>query len=208
VTTQIPALQTITCRLPAGAQHVLQAVALDVLGLASSAWFDQSADDSLAADVLFSAGETLTSALTGTLAAAPAFVLGAWGTTLRPESLLTPQNPGANTVATVASTAANARLDVETYIAPTTAAAALSVLATAGGFYRSLLAAYRTGAPGGTLITFANRYNSLPSVQVAILNAQAGDDAVTSVTASGFTVNVVNGGNSVPRQIAWVAQGW
>lgn len=76
---------------------------------------------------------------------------------------------------------------------------------------------------GGTTITFkpdgsstATPFNggtagnrSLPSIQVTILNASAGDDVlVTSVSLSSCTIQVVNGGSGVARNCNLLVQGY
>lgn len=72
--------------------------------------------------------------------------------------------------------------------------------------------------PGATAITYpdgafnggsGNTLGSFPNPQVTLLNASAGDDVViTSVTASGFTVQVLNGGVGQSRNINYRSQGW
>jgi hypothetical protein len=62
---------------------------------------------------------------------------------------------------------------------------------------------------GGLTVTYTTPFNAVPNVQVTILSASQGDDAiVTSATASGFHVQIYNGGSGVARSINWVAQGY
>lgn len=70
---------------------------------------------------------------------------------------------------------------------------------------------------GGTSITYASgtqgnptaNFNILPNVQVTILNAAAGDDMLlTGQSVAGFTVQVVNGGSGVARNVNVNAQGY
>ena len=62
---------------------------------------------------------------------------------------------------------------------------------------------------GALAVTFANEFNTTPVVVLTIQSAQAGDLAVlTSVTASGFSVEVINSGSAVARTVSWHAQGY
>ena len=62
-------------------------------------------------------------------------------------------------------------------------------------------------AAGGTAITYATPFNVTPNVQITILGASAGDDAiVTASTVNGFTVQVMNGGSGVARNVNWTSQ--
>lgn len=63
---------------------------------------------------------------------------------------------------------------------------------------------------GGQAITFSTPFHAVPNVQITILNAQAGDDAVFTVlpTINGFTVQVLNGGAGIVRTINWFAKGY
>jgi len=64
----------------------------------------------------------------------------------------------------------------------------------------TVTAAPFNGGPGGALV---------PNIQVTILNASPGDDVVvSSVTLSGCTVQVVNGGSPVARNANVIAQGF
>jgi Putative phage tail protein len=70
-------------------------------------------------------------------------------------------------------------------------------------------------ATGGTTITFvdasnvAKPFNASPNVQVTILNASAGDDAViTAVTVNSVTVQIKNGGVGVVRNVNVTAQSY
>ncbi len=61
----------------------------------------------------------------------------------------------------------------------------------------------------GLAVTFGQHFQVAPNVQVQVLGAEAGDDVVISnKTASGFTVQVLNGGVGVARTVDWVAQGY
>jgi hypothetical protein len=62
---------------------------------------------------------------------------------------------------------------------------------------------------GGLAVAYAAPFNAVPNVQVTILDAQAGDDAlVTSTAMTGFTVALVNGATPVARTVNWIAQGY
>lgn len=70
-------------------------------------------------------------------------------------------------------------------------------------------------AAGGATVTFSKPFNGgpnasgVPLVQAVILNAQQGDYIVLSApTLSGFTVQVMNAGSGVARNINWTAQGY
>jgi hypothetical protein len=44
---------------------------------------------------------------------------------------------------------------------------------------------------------------------VTIVNATPGDDAIISAaTASGFSLQILNGGSGVARTVNWIAQGY
>lgn len=61
----------------------------------------------------------------------------------------------------------------------------------------------------GLSVTYTKPFQVAPNVQITIVSAQAGDDAVlSSETASGFNIIVNNGGSPVARTINWVAQGY
>lgn len=70
----------------------------------------------------------------------------------------------------------------------------------------------------GNNITFPAAFNGgptmvtgvgTPNIQITILNAQAGDDAVlTNQTLTGFTIRIFNGGVGVQRNVNWRADGW
>ncbi len=60
----------------------------------------------------------------------------------------------------------------------------------------------------GLAITYTAPFNTAPSVQVTILSASAGDDAIVTKSATGFTVRIVNGGAGMARSIDWAAQGF
>jgi len=68
---------------------------------------------------------------------------------------------------------------------------------------------------GGQAITFANTFNggpgssSVPNIQVTILNSSSGDTAIlSSISLSGFTLQIVNGGSGVARNVNYIAQGY
>jgi len=64
-------------------------------------------------------------------------------------------------------------------------------------------------ASGGTAITYSRTFQSSPNTQITILNATAGDDTIlTSQTATGFMIQVRNGGSGVARSINWLSQGY
>jgi hypothetical protein len=60
----------------------------------------------------------------------------------------------------------------------------------------------------GLTVTYASPFNVTPNVQVTILGATAGDDAIITKTTDGFTVQIVNAGAGVARSIDWAAQGF
>ena len=67
---------------------------------------------------------------------------------------------------------------------------------------------YSLVASGATL-TYADPFQVAPNVQVTILNAASGDYvSVTSATATGFTVRVLNGGSGVARTVNILAKGY
>lgn len=62
---------------------------------------------------------------------------------------------------------------------------------------------------GGSAITYANGFQITPNLQVTIVGALAGDDVVvTAQTATGFSIQVMNGGAGAARQINYLAQGY
>lgn len=64
-------------------------------------------------------------------------------------------------------------------------------------------------AASGTPITYTHPFQITPNVQITVVNATAGDDVVlTGESASGFTVQVLNGGVGVIRTINWISQGY
>ena len=82
---------------------------------------------------------------------------------------------------------------------------------------RTVEATTTTSAGVATAITYSTPFlgangggnGSIPYPQVTIQNASAGDDVqITSVTAAGFSVAVVNSGSIVSRTIAYRTQGW
>jgi hypothetical protein len=71
------------------------------------------------------------------------------------------------------------------------------------------VAAVSCPASGGLTVTHLPAFQISPSVQITILNASPGDNAVlSSQSASGFTVQVTNAGTPVTRNINWLAQGY
>ena len=61
----------------------------------------------------------------------------------------------------------------------------------------------------GTAITYIRPFQAVPSTQITIINASGGDDVIlTAQTASGFTVQVLNGGVGVARHINWLSSGY
>jgi hypothetical protein len=66
------------------------------------------------------------------------------------------------------------------------------------------------GVPaGGLTVTYTTPFNDNPNVQVTIVNATPGDDAIISAaTASGFSLQILNGGSGVARTVNWIAQGY
>ena len=67
-----------------------------------------------------------------------------------------------------------------------------------------------TNTSTATAVTFAEQFNTVPVVTFTILNAQAGDDVILTAvpTSSGFTVEVLNSGSNVARNLTYNAQGW
>ena len=62
---------------------------------------------------------------------------------------------------------------------------------------------------GGTTITYTTPFHAVPNNQITITNATANDDVVlTSETINGFTVQILNGGVGVARNINWLSQGY
>ncbi|HUC63441.1 MAG TPA: phage tail protein [Alphaproteobacteria bacterium] len=61
----------------------------------------------------------------------------------------------------------------------------------------------------GLAVAYATPFNAVPNLQVTILSASAGDDAIVSgSTISGFSISIENGGAPAARSINWVAQGY
>ena len=73
---------------------------------------------------------------------------------------------------------------------------------------------YETGTAvsvgtSGLTVTYPKPFQVSPNVQITIVNATAGDDAVlTSQSTTGFTVAIKNSGSNVARTINWLAQGY
>ena len=57
-------------------------------------------------------------------------------------------------------------------------------------------------------VTFPSTYNVAPAVNLTIQSASGGDDAImTPATTSGFTLEVLNSGSKVVRNVTWTATG-
>ena len=66
-----------------------------------------------------------------------------------------------------------------------------------------------TSAGGTVSVTFPDTFNTTPAVLCTIQNASAGDDVIlTSVSASGFTIKVLNSGSNVVRTVTYSATGY
>lgn len=64
-------------------------------------------------------------------------------------------------------------------------------------------------ATGGTAFSYTYPFQTKPNTQITIVNATAGDDVkLTSESANGFTVKVLNGGVGVARTINYLSQGY
>jgi hypothetical protein len=64
-------------------------------------------------------------------------------------------------------------------------------------------------AAGGLAVAYAIPFQIVPNMQVTINAAVAGDDIVLTVqTVNGCTIQIVNGGVGVARNINWMAQGY
>lgn len=62
---------------------------------------------------------------------------------------------------------------------------------------------------GGLPIIYAKPFQVSPNVQITILNAQQGDDILlTSQSIDGFSIQIVNAGIGVARNINWLSQGY
>lgn len=62
---------------------------------------------------------------------------------------------------------------------------------------------------GGLAVTYTTPFHVMPNVQITILSASQNDDAVlTTQTVNGFTVQILNGGVGVARNINWLSQGY
>ena len=71
------------------------------------------------------------------------------------------------------------------------------------------VAAVSCSSSSGLTVTYSTPFQISPSVQITILNASPGDDAVlSSQSSNGFTVQVSNAGSPVTRNINWLAQGY
>jgi hypothetical protein len=58
-------------------------------------------------------------------------------------------------------------------------------------------------------ITYVNNFSISPKVQITILNAVAGDDAIlTNESASGFDIDIKNGGSNVTRSFNYFVKGY
>jgi hypothetical protein len=65
--------------------------------------------------------------------------------------------------------------------------------------------------PAGTglTITYSPAFQIVPSVQITILDAVAGDDAMlTNQSEASFVLHIKNGNNDVTRSINWLSQGY
>jgi len=61
----------------------------------------------------------------------------------------------------------------------------------------------------GVSVTYPIAFQVAPNVQITIVNAQDGDDAIlTNETATGFDIQIKNGGVAVTRTINWLAKGY
>lgn len=64
-------------------------------------------------------------------------------------------------------------------------------------------------ADTGLTVSFATPYQQVPNVQITLINGVAGDHvALSPPTINGFTVQVINSGVGVARNINWLAQGF
>lgn|GEM_PF-736094 len=62
---------------------------------------------------------------------------------------------------------------------------------------------------GGINVNFKQPFNIIPNTQITIVNAEVGDDVkMSNETKQGFTVEILNNGTQVERQINWIAQGY
>lgn len=70
--------------------------------------------------------------------------------------------------------------------------------------------AVTTSAGAAVAVTFPNQFNTVPIVNLTNLNAAAGDDVIITAgpTSSGFSVEVLNSGSRVVRNLTYQAQGW
>jgi hypothetical protein len=58
-------------------------------------------------------------------------------------------------------------------------------------------------------ITYVNNFSIAPKVQITILNAVQGDDAIlTNETADGFDIDIKNGGSNVTRSFNYFVKGY
>ena len=58
-------------------------------------------------------------------------------------------------------------------------------------------------------IKYKEKFSVAPEVQITIVSAQAGDDAVLSnQTTEGFNIKIINGGATVERKFNYMAKGY
>lgn len=61
----------------------------------------------------------------------------------------------------------------------------------------------------GVTVTYEKTFHAKPNLQVTIMDAQGGDQAiVTDDTQSGFRIAIINAGSPVARTVNWIAQGY
>lgn len=64
-------------------------------------------------------------------------------------------------------------------------------------------------AKGEISVRYKEKFSDAPEVQITIVDAQAGDDAVLSnQTADGFNIRIINGGADVERKFNYMAKGY
>ena len=58
-------------------------------------------------------------------------------------------------------------------------------------------------------ITYVNNFSVSPKVQITILNAVQGDDAIlTNESVNGFDIDIKNGGSNVTRSFNYFVKGY
>ena len=66
-----------------------------------------------------------------------------------------------------------------------------------------------TSSSATTTVSFADEFNTTPTISVTILNAQSGDYYVIgTISASAFALDVYNSGSRVVRNTSYIAHGW